>query len=110
MQASPPFARAAAGAISLIICLGAGRQYARGDKRYPLSCLETCTCGWRQITLHAFDAGKLAEGNAYPLSGIDIGQIQKLTLITARNEVQATAVLLSGNMQTFARSGTRFPW
>ena len=41
-------------------------------------------------------------------TGIDIGQIQKLTLITARNEVQATAVLYPEYVQTFARSGTRF--
>lgn len=39
--------------------------------------------------------------------GIDIGQIQTLDLITARNEVQAKAVLC-GICQTFARGGTRF--
>ncbi len=40
--------------------------------------------------------------------GIDIGQIQKLTLITSRNEVQATAVLYPEYVQTFARTGSRF--
>lgn len=40
--------------------------------------------------------------------GIDIGQVQKLTLITARNEVQATAVLYPEYVQTFARAGSRF--
>lgn len=39
--------------------------------------------------------------------GIDIGQIQTLDLITARNEVQAKAVLYPEYVQTFAR-GTRF--
>lgn len=41
-------------------------------------------------------------------TGIDIGQIQTLELITARNEVQAKAVLYPEYVQTFARSGTRF--
>lgn len=49
-----------------------------------------------QITLHAFDAGKLAEGMPIRYLGIDIGQIQKLTLITSRNEVQATGGALPG--------------
>ncbi|MDI5829628.1 MlaD family protein, partial [Salmonella enterica subsp. enterica serovar Kentucky] len=40
-----------------------------------------------------FDAGKLAEGMPIRYLGIDIGQIQTLELITARNEVQAKAVL-----------------
>lgn len=40
--------------------------------------------------------------------GIDIGQIQTLELITARNEVQAKAVLYPEYVQTFARAGTRF--
>lgn len=40
--------------------------------------------------------------------GIDIGQIQTLDLITARNEVQAKAVLYPEYVQTFARGGTRF--
>ncbi|XPE41399.1 MlaD family protein [Shigella flexneri] len=40
--------------------------------------------------------------------GIDIGQIQTLELITARNEVQAKAVLYPEYVQTFARGGTRF--
>ncbi len=39
--------------------------------------------------------------------GIDIGQIQTLDLITARNEVQAKAVLYPEYVQTFARGGTR---
>ncbi len=61
-----------------------------------------------QITLHTFDAGKLAEGMPIRYLGIDIGQVQKLTLITARNEVQATAVLYPEYVQTFARAGSRF--
>ena len=40
--------------------------------------------------------------------GIDIGQIESLTLITNRNEVQAAAVLYPEYVTTFARRGTRF--
>ena len=40
--------------------------------------------------------------------GIDIGQIQSLELITAKNEVQAKAVLYPEYVGTFARAGTRF--
>ncbi|MCV5951579.1 MCE family protein, partial [Escherichia coli] len=46
-----------------------------------------------QITLHAYDAGKMAAGMPIRYLGIDIGQIQSLELITAKNEVQAKAVL-----------------
>ncbi len=42
--------------------------------------------------------------------GIDIGQIQSLELITAKNEVQAKAVLYPEYVGTFARAGTRFSW
>lgn len=61
-----------------------------------------------QITLHAFDAGKIAEGMPIRYLGIDIGQIQSLNLITAKNEVQAKAVLYPEYVNTFARAGTRF--
>ncbi|KYE93049.1 hypothetical protein AF383_24380, partial [Salmonella enterica subsp. enterica serovar Typhimurium] len=39
---------------------------------------------------------------------IDIGMILTLELITARNEVQAIAVLYPEYVQSFARAGTRF--
>lgn len=61
-----------------------------------------------QITLHAFDAGKMAAGMPIRYLGIDIGQIQSLELITAKNEVQAKAVLYPEYVGTFARAGTRF--
>ena len=61
-----------------------------------------------QITLHAYDAGKMAAGMPIRYLGIDIGQIQSLELITAKNEVQAKAVLYPEYVGTFARAGTRF--
>jgi len=61
-----------------------------------------------QITLHAFDAGKIAAGMPIRYLGINIGQIESLKLITERNEVQATAVLYPEYVNTFARAGSRF--
>ncbi|MNZ71266.1 Paraquat-inducible protein B [compost metagenome] len=103
-----PLSRALRGAISFDNLSGAGANQRKGDKRilYPSETAARAVGG--QITLHAFDAGKLAEGMPIRYLGIDIGQIQKLTLITARNEVQATAVLYPEYVQNFARTGTRF--
>ncbi len=61
-----------------------------------------------QITLHAFDAGKLAAGMPIRYLGIDIGQVESLQLAPERNEVQANAVLYPEYVQTFARLGSRF--
>ncbi len=61
-----------------------------------------------QITLHAYDAGKYGGRMPIRYLGIDIGQIQSLELITAKNEVQAKAVLIRNTLGTFARAGTRF--
>ncbi len=107
VQASP-LSRALRGAISFDNLSGAGANQRKGDKRILYPSETTARAVGGQITLHAFDAGKLAEGMPIRYLGIDIGQIQKLTLITARNEVQATAVLYPEYMQNFARTGTRF--
>lgn len=107
VQASP-LSRALRGAISFDNLSGASANQRKGDKRilYPSETAARAVGG--QITLHAFDAGKLAEGMPIRYLGIDIGQVQKLTLITERNEVQATAVLYPEYVKTFARNGTRF--
>ena len=47
-------------------------------------------------------------GCQFAISVLISGQIQTLDLITARNEVQAKAVLYPEYVQTFARGGTRF--
>ncbi|HKS34049.1 MAG TPA: MlaD family protein, partial [Enterobacteriaceae bacterium] len=92
VQASP-LSRALRGAISFDNLSGAGASARQGDKRilYPSETAARAVGG--QITLHAFDAGKLSPGMPIRYLGIDIGQIQTLKLITERNEVQATAVL-----------------
>lgn len=107
VQASP-LARALKGAISFDNLSGASANLHKGDKRilYPSETAARAVGG--QITLHAFDAGKLAEGMPIRYLGIDIGQIQTLKLITSRNEVQAKAVLYPEYVNTFARTGTRF--
>lgn len=107
VQASP-LSRALRGAISFDNLSGAEASERKGDKRilYPSETAARAVGG--QITLHAFDAGKLSPGMPIRYLGIDIGQIQSLKLITARNEVQATAVLYPEYMQTFARVGSRF--
>ena len=107
VQASP-LSRALRGAISFDNLSGAGAGERQGDKRilYPSETAARAVGG--QITLHAFDAGKLSPGMPIRYLGIDIGQIQSLQLITARNEVQATAVLYPEYMETFARVGSRF--
>lgn len=88
--------------------LGASASQRKGDKRILYASETAARAVGRQITLHAFDAGKLAVGMPIRYLGIDIGQIQTLDLITARNEVQAKAVLYPEYVQTFARGGTRF--
>ena len=107
VQASP-LSRALKGAISFDSLSGAGASQRKGDKRilYPSETAARAVGG--QITLHAFDAGKLAEGMPIRYLGIDIGQIQSLELVTNRNEVQAKAVLYPEYVSTFARAGTRF--
>ncbi|HCL9573315.1 TPA: MCE family protein [Escherichia coli] len=88
--------------------LGASASQRKGDKRILYASETAARAVGGQITLHAFDAGKLAVGMPIRYLGIDIGQIQTLDLITARNEVQAKAVLYPEYVQTFARGGTRF--
>lgn len=108
VQASP-LSRALKGAISFDNLSGASASRHKGDKRILYASETSARAVGGQITLHAFDAGKLAEGMPIRYLGIDIGQIQTLELITARNEVQAKAVLYPEYVQTFARAGTRFP-
>ncbi|WP_289403654.1 lipid-binding membrane homeostasis protein YebT [Escherichia coli] len=107
VQASP-LSRALKGAISFDNLSGASASQRKGDKRILYASETAARTVGGQITLHAFDAGKLAVGMPIRYLGIDIGQIQTLDLITARNEVQAKAVLYPEYVQTFARGGTRF--
>lgn len=85
VQASP-LSRALKGAISFDNLSGASAS-ARIDNKRVLYASETAARAvGGQITLHAFDAGKIAEGMPIRYLGIDIGQIQSLNLITAKTK------------------------
>ncbi|MEJ8323056.1 MlaD family protein [Kosakonia sacchari] len=103
-----PLSRAIKGAISFDNLSGASGRVRKGDKRVLYASETAARAVGGQITLHAFDAGKLAAGMPIRYLGIDIGQIQDLQLITDKNEVQASAVLYPEYVQTFARAGSRF--
>ncbi|MGX9742158.1 MlaD family protein [Pseudocitrobacter corydidari] len=107
VQASP-LSRALKGAISFDNLSGAGGNTRKGDKRILFASETAARAVGGQITLHAFDAGKLAAGMPIRYLGIDIGQIQTLELNAGRNEVQARAVLYPEYVNTFARRGSRF--
>ncbi len=105
VQASP-LARALKGAISFDNLSGASLP--DGQKRHLYPSETAARAVGSQITLHTFDAGKLAAGMPIRYLGIDIGQLESLKLLTDRNEVQASAVLYPEYVDTFARAGTRF--
>ncbi|WP_159868054.1 MULTISPECIES: PqiB family protein [unclassified Raoultella] len=107
VQASP-LARALKGAISFDDLSGTSARARSGNKRILYASETAARAVGGQITLHAFDAGKLSSGMPIRYLGINIGQIQSLNLITAKNEVQAKAVLYPEYVETFARGGTRF--
>jgi paraquat-inducible protein B len=103
VQASP-LSRALKGAISFDNLSGAGKS----GKRVLYPSETAARAVGSQITLHAFDAGKLSPGMPIRYLGIDIGQLASLKLLTDRSEVQATAVLYPQYVDSFARGGTRF--
>jgi hypothetical protein len=107
VQASP-LARAMKGAISFDNLSGSSAGARLNNKRILYASETAARAVGGQITLHAYDAGKMAAGMPIRYLGIDIGQIQSLELITAKNEVQAKAVLYPEYVGTFARAGTRF--
>ncbi|BDH45471.1 hypothetical protein TUM12370_15150 [Salmonella enterica subsp. enterica serovar Choleraesuis] len=107
VQASP-LSRALRGAISFDNLTGAGINIKPDQKRILYPSETAARAVGSQITIHAFDAGKLAAGMPIRYLGIDIGQVESMALITSKNEVQAKAVLYPEYVSTFARAGTRF--
>lgn len=83
MQASP-LARALKGAISFDNLNGSSANARLNNKRVLYASETAARAVGGQITLHAFDAGKMAAGMPIRYLGIDIGQIQSLELITAK--------------------------
>jgi paraquat-inducible protein B len=105
VQASP-LSRALRGAISFDNLSGAGANLRKGDKRILFPSETAARAVGGQITLHAF-AGKLAEGMPIRYLGIDIGQIQKLTLILAQRGAGYRRAL-PGICADLCRAGSRF--
>ena len=106
VQASP-LARALKGAISFDNLPGAANQVKNNNRLLYPSETSARAVG-SHVTLHMFDAGKVAAGMPIRYLGIDIGQVESLKLLTGRNEVQAQVVLYPEYVTTFARRGTRF--
>ena len=105
VQASP-LNRALKGAISFDNLTGA--QAAKGVKRVLYSSETAARAVGSQITLHTFDASKLAAGMPIRYLGINIGQVESLALSSDNNQVVAKAVLYPEYVQDFARIGSRF--
>ncbi len=74
VQASP-LSRAIKGAISFDNLSGASGRVRKGDKRVLYASETAARAVGGQITLHTFDAGKLAAGMPIRYTGIDIGRI-----------------------------------
>lgn len=61
-----------------------------------------------QISLKTYDASKLSEGMPIRYLGIDIGQVESLTLSDDKKAVTISAVLYPEYVNAFARTGSRF--
>ncbi|ORM75078.1 hypothetical protein HA48_01070 [Pantoea wallisii] len=105
VQASP-LNRALKGAISFDNLTGA--QAAKGVKRVLYPSETAARAVGSQITLHTFDASKLAAGMPIRYLGINVGQVESLALSQDNNQVVAKAVLYPEYVQDFARIGSRF--
>lgn len=107
VQASP-LNRALRGAISFDNLTGAGAGLTSKDKRVLYDSETAARAVGSQITLHTYDATKLAAGMPIRYLGITIGQVEDLALNKDKNQVIAKAVLYPEYVQDFARLGSRF--
>lgn len=107
VQASP-LNRALKGAISFDNLTGAGAGLTSKDKRVLYDSETAARAVGSQITLHTYDATKLAAGMPIRYLGITIGQVEDLALNKDKNQVIAKAVLYPEYVQDFARLGSRF--
>ncbi|MDH1086115.1 PqiB family protein [Pantoea brenneri] len=105
VQASP-LNRALKGAISFDNMSGA--LSAKGDKRILYPSETAARAVGSQITLHTYDASKLSAGMPIRYLGINVGQVESLSLSSDNNQVVAKAVLYPEYVEDFARLGSRF--
>ncbi len=88
--------RAIKGAISFDNLNGSSAGARLNNKRILYASETAARAVGGQITLHAYDAGKMAAGMPIRYLGIDIGQIQSLELITAKKRSAGESGALSG--------------
>jgi len=105
VQASP-LNRALKGAISFDNLTGA--KVDKGVKRVLYPSETAARAVGSQITLHTYDASKLSAGMPIRYLGINVGQIESLSLSDDNNQVVAKAVLYPEYVQNFARVDSRF--
>lgn len=105
VQASP-LNRALKGAISFDNMSGA--QSAKGARRVLYASETAARAVGSQITLHTYDASKLSAGMPIRYLGINVGQVESLSLSKDNNQVVAKAVLYPEYVNNFARMGSRF--
>ncbi|KOC92653.1 PqiB family protein [Winslowiella iniecta] len=107
VQASP-LNRALKGAISFDNLTGASSGISRDQKRVLYDSETAARAVGSQISLHTFDASKLAAGMPIRYLGINVGQVESLALSPDKNQVIAKAVLYPEYVDDFARWGSRF--
>lgn len=105
VQASP-LNRALKGAISFDNMSGAVSN--KGAKRVLYPSETAARAVGSQITLHTYDGSKLSAGMPIRYLGINVGQVESLSLSKDNNQVVAKAVLYPEYVQDFARNGSRF--
>lgn len=107
VQASP-LNRALKGAISFDNLSGASAGISRDQKRVLYNSETAARAVGSQISLHTYDASKLAAGMPIRYLGINVGQVESLALSPDKNQVIAKAVLYPEYVDDFARWGSRF--
>lgn len=103
-----PLSRALKGAISFDNLKGAGEGLAKNGKRILFASETAARAVGSQILLRTFDGGKLSVGMPIRYLGINIGQLDSMSLESTLKEVVAKAVLYPEYVTTFAKAGTRF--
>lgn len=101
-----PLNRALKGAISFDNIQGVVHRQGQSRILYPTETEARAVGG--QITLSTYDASKLSAGMPIRYLGINVGQIESLSLSANNNQVLAKAVLYPEYVNDFARIGTRF--
>ncbi|WP_241573068.1 PqiB family protein [Rosenbergiella nectarea] len=101
-----PLNRALKGAISFDSLSGVTKH--QGKYRELFASRNAANAVGSQIVFHTFDGSKLAAGMPIKYLGINVGQVESLSLSHNLHQVEAKAVLYPEYDQHFARSGSQF--